>query len=113
MHALLASTSPVPSPFPPSTPFRPSLSLHSLMKRDDEAVERVEQILPVRIRPRHVGRGRDARLRELADVPVLLVRHVPELHAVRRGRNTARRARPLRIALHRTTASRITGRAPL
>src|SRR5215208_2540436 len=45
-------------------------------------VERHAQALAPRVRPRAVGPRRDAPLAQLADVPVLAVRRVPEAYAV-------------------------------
>ena len=52
------------------------------VKFDDEPVERIQQVLAVRVRAGHIGGRRDARLRQLADVPVLTIRQIPEVHAV-------------------------------
>ena len=62
----------------------PCIQASRLVHADDHPIERVEQVLTVRVRPGRVGARRDAGLRELADVPVLPVRHVPELDRIRR-----------------------------
>src|ERR1700681_4154967 len=43
------------------------------------AVERLKQAFLIAIRPRRVGARRDCGLRQFADVPVLTIRHIPEL----------------------------------
>ena len=69
----------IPDPGSRSGSHPPTMQLH------DHSIERVEQVFAIGIRSGRVCPGRDAGLGELAHVPVLAVRHVPELDRVRRA----------------------------
>ncbi len=62
---------------------RVRIAVARFVQLHDHPIERIEQVLAIGVRPRRVGARGDAGLRQLADVPVLPVRHVPELDRVR------------------------------
>src|SRR4029079_3391064 len=64
---------------------RSSVATRAIVQLDDHPIERVEQVLTIRIRARCISARADAGLRHVADTRVLMIRPVPEFDRIRRG----------------------------